>query len=137
MHGPQLRSRMVELGEMPAMIACYDQQKRLWFARAPIVPSDFWPLPQPGAGSVASGLLKDASAIEPGPTLVDADEWLDRAGAAQYSLVEDSVRAGAGTVLTLLWWKNEAQILDADGGEDDVDRGLTGRLTFGRPRRLH
>ncbi len=124
--------RMVELGEMPAMITCYDQAKRLWFARAPIVPNDFWPLARPGAHSVAARLLTDDSAIEPGPTLVDADEWLDKADTARYSLMEDSVRAGAGMVLTLLWWKDEAQILDADGDEDDADSGLSGMPSFGR-----
>jgi len=124
--------RLVELGDKPVMIACYDQGKRLWFIRSPTVPNDFWPLAQPGAGSVAARLLADALVVEAGPTLVDADEWIDKADAARYSLVEDTVRAGAGTVLTLLWWKDEAQILDAEGDDGDADSGLTGVLAFGR-----
>ncbi len=123
--------RLVELGDMPAMIACHDGTKRLWFARSSTVPSDFWLLARPGTASIASQLLTAASMPEPGPTVVDADEWIDKADAARYSLLEDSVRAGEGMVLTLLWWKDEAQILNAEGDNDEAESGLTGVLTFG------
>jgi hypothetical protein len=73
----------------------------------------------------------DAAAPEPGPTLVDANEWVERVNAARHSIIEDSVRAGPGTVVTHLWWKDESQILDADSDGDD-DAGITGALTFGR-----
>jgi Zn-dependent peptidase ImmA (M78 family) len=110
---PATALRLVEIGSFPAMLVCNDANRRLWFVRSSSVPSDFWPLTRPGSGSVAQKLLKDATASPPGPTLVDADDWIDRAGAARYTLMEDSVRSDA-TVLSLLWWKDEAQILDAD-----------------------
>ena len=109
--------RLVELGSLPAMIVCHDNAKRLWFARGSSVPNDFWPLARPGVSSIASKLLSHPSAITPGPTEVDADEWIDRADAARYTLVEDCVRAGS-MVLSLLWWKDEAQIVDADEEAD-------------------
>jgi Zn-dependent peptidase ImmA (M78 family) len=121
--------RLIELTDLPAMVTCYDQSKRLWFWRSSTVPNDFWPVQQLGDGSIAAALLANTSNAEPGATVVDANEWIDRAGAARHSIVEDSVRAGTGTVLSLLWWKDESQILDAD---DDEDVGMTGLLTFGR-----
>lgn len=126
--------RLVELTDLPAMIACYDTARRLWFSRSSTVPADFFPIQSLGSGSVATRLLNDAGAPEPGPTLVDANEWIERANSARYSITEDSVRAGPGTVVSLLWWKDESQILDADGDGDD-ETGMTGVLSFGRKRR--
>jgi hypothetical protein len=124
--------RLIELGDMPAMIVCHDQATRLWSGRSSTVPSTLWTLPRPGSGSVASRLLADPSMPEPGPTLVDADEWIDKADAARYSLTEDSVRAGMGMVLTLLWWKDEAQILDEESDDEGAEPGHGGPFTFGR-----
>lgn len=105
--------RLVELGSFPAMIVCSGTAGRKWFAQSSLVPRELWPLSAPGRGSVASRLLRGGKG-EDGPTTVDADDWIDHAGSASYSVVEDSVVAGDGVVLSLLWWKDERQILDLD-----------------------
>jgi hypothetical protein len=47
-----------------------------------------------------------------GPTDVQADSWIDHPRSQWYEVVEDSVLVSAWAVLTLLWWKNEKQLLD-------------------------
>ena len=67
---------------------------------------------------------------------VDANEWIDHSEASKYTLVEDSRRMGQDLVLTLLWWKDEAQILSLRDDEEEQDRPeLTGELTFGSRKR--
>lgn len=43
-----------------------------------------------------------------------ADEWIDHPDAHRYSIREDSIRLASDLVLTLLWWRNEQQLLDLD-----------------------
>jgi hypothetical protein len=126
--------RLVELGDSPAMIVCSDSPGRQWFFRSPSIPETLWPLTKPGAGSLAAKLLAGTLARSPSPEAVDADEWIDQAGAASYTLIEDSLRTRSGFVLTLLWWKDEAQLLDGSDDEDAL-APLTGELTFGSRRR--
>jgi len=52
------------------------------------------------------------SCNEPGPTTVQADGWLTHPEAEKYELLEDSVRFRDGSILSLLWWKDEKQIID-------------------------
>jgi hypothetical protein len=109
--------RLVELGANPSMVVCSDVTGRRWFVRSPLVPSSLWPLAKPGSGSNASKLL-GGTGRSIGAETVDADDWIDHVGASDYVLTEDSVSAGNGMVLTLLWWKDEKQILDCDDEDD-------------------
>jgi hypothetical protein len=45
---------------------------------------------------------------------VDADAWIDHENAADYVVVESSVKVTADLVLTVLWWKNQTQILELE-----------------------
>ncbi|MFZ5894762.1 MAG: ImmA/IrrE family metallo-endopeptidase [Myxococcota bacterium] len=126
--------RLVELGDSPSMILCTDSVGRQWFFRSPSIPEALRPLTKPGPGSLAAKLLAGTLARSAGPQAVDADDWIDRADAARYTVIEDSVRTRSGLVLTLLWWKNEAQLVDEED-EDDALPSLTGELTFASRRR--
>jgi hypothetical protein len=42
---------------------------------------------------------------------VDADTWVDEVGAERYELVESQFFNGY-EILTLLWWKDESQLLE-------------------------
>lgn len=108
--------RLVEVGSYPSMIICSEPSGRKWFARSPLVPSELWPAAKPGAGSIAAKLLAGGSHTG-GPENVDADEWVEHPMSSNYTVMEDSVRVIPGLVLTMIWWKNEQQILDLD--EDD------------------
>lgn len=110
--------RLVELGSYPSMVVCNDTDGRKWFSRSPIVPRTLMPRPMPGKGSLAAALLSGAMRSS-GPEDVDADEWISHPDAHRYCLHEDSVRVTEGLVLTLLWWRDERQILDLEDDDDE------------------
>ena len=63
---------------------------------------------------------------------MDADEWIDHPDAGKFTIIEDSRRTNEGVVLTIVWWKDEAQILALERDDDDEGRPeLSGELTFG------
>ena len=83
---------------------------------------------------MAARLLTGTATVD-GPEEVDADEWLDHPDSSNYTIFEDSVRTGTGMVLSMLWWKDEHQILDLLKEEDgDAERPLSGHLSFKRRR---
>jgi Zn-dependent peptidase ImmA (M78 family) len=108
--------RLVEHGSFPAMIVCNEPGRRKWFARGPDVPRELWPLEQPGRDSIAFDLLR-GGAKGVGPIEVYANQWIDHPESHRYGVLEDSVKLSDNLVLTLLWWKNEKQILDLGADE--------------------
>jgi len=111
--------RLVETGWLPCMIVCNERGRRRWFFRDPDV--QLWPLDQPGSGTIAYDLLRGADHVET-PTPVCADGWIDHKDARRYELQEDSFKFPIPNcpdlVLSLLWWKDEQQLLDLDEHEE-------------------
>jgi hypothetical protein len=107
--------RLVELGSLPGMVICSGPKGRLWFVKGPDVPMALFPLRAPGKGSVAYDLLQGK--MDAGDADVEADNWIDHPEAGRYEIHEDSMHITKDLVLTLLWWKDEAQIIDLDGDE--------------------
>jgi IrrE N-terminal-like domain len=107
--------RLVELSSFPCMVVCNGQRKRRWFFREKDV--SLWPLEHPGQNTIAYDLLHRVDYIQ-SPTDVCADGWIEHPDAHRYELREDSVRMsmpdGTILVLSLLWWKNEQQLLDLE-----------------------
>lgn len=103
--------RLVELGSFPAMIVCHNLEKRHWFIRSEDVPNEIWPLERVAEETAAYRLLKGMSTPST-PTRISADAWIKHADSWRYSLIEDSLRLGNGSVLSLLWWQDEKQLLD-------------------------
>lgn len=107
--------RLVECGWLPCMVVCNSPRKRRWFFRDKDV--SLWPLDKPGRNSIAYDLLHGTDFVE-SPTDVCADAWIDHPNAHRYELREDSIRMplrdGTILVLSLLWWKNEQQLLDLE-----------------------
>ncbi len=110
--------RLVELGSFPAMIICSEPGRRKWFIRGPDVPNALWPRDEPGRDTVAYELLR-GNHQKDGSVDIYADQWINHRDSRKYSLEEDSIRLGrTQLVLTLLWWKNEQQLLDIDEDEE-------------------
>lgn len=108
--------RLIELGSYPAMIVCNEPDRRRWFIRNSDVPDVLWPGDTPGAYTSAYDLLRGSIKPE-GPVSVQADGWINHPQARGYNLLEDSIRMGDEFVLSLIWWRDERQLLDIN--EDD------------------
>jgi hypothetical protein len=104
--------RLVEIGPLPAMLVCSSSDRRRWFTRSEDV--KLWPRERFGAATVAFDLLENLAALAPGPTEVCADGWIDHPEARRYEVVEDSRRIGSELVLSLIWWKDESELLDLE-----------------------
>lgn len=101
--------RIVDLGMWPAMVVCYSKDKRQWFKRGADVPDTIWPLRTLSEDSSAFGLLRDpdgASATEE----VDSDAWIDLPDAGDYTVIESSFKVTPELVVSILWWKDHAQL---------------------------
>lgn len=112
--------RLVDFGSFPAMVACNDQGRRRWFRRGPDVPGVLWPRERVSPLTVAHDILS-GQATAPGPTDVPADAWFEHREARRYSVREDSVWVTEDLVLTLVWWKDESQLVDLEEDENDED----------------
>lgn len=103
--------QLVKSGSLPAMLVCFSHKKREWFVSGPDVPEFFYPLkkldPESEAFDILYGEKKMCKPIE-----VTADIWIDRDDAGEYSLYEQSVKISDNMVLSMLWWKDESQIVD-------------------------
>jgi Zn-dependent peptidase ImmA (M78 family) len=105
--------RLVELGSYPAMVVCNEQSGRKWFFRGEDVPDVIWPREDPGRETIAYDLLRGNKVSESSAD-VYADGWITHSDSYKYSLHEDSIRLSTGMVLSLLWWKEEKQLLELE-----------------------
>jgi hypothetical protein len=103
--------RLVQHGSFPAMVIYLTQGIRKWFVAGPDVPGALRPRERPSRNTVAGELLCGDN-LSIGPESVQADGWLTHPDSAGYELIEDSVKFRDGSILSLLWWKNEQQIID-------------------------
>ena len=103
--------RLVQRGSFPAMVIYLTQGIRKWFVAGPDVPSVLFPRETPSQNTVAGELLRGRS-VSPKPQSIQADGWVQHPRSEWYELMEDSVKFRDGSILSLLWWKNEKQIID-------------------------
>ena len=82
------------------------------------MPDVLWPHERVSPMTVAYDVLK-GQATSPGPTDVSADAWFEHRDARQYAIREDSMRITGDLVLSLLWWKDESQLLDLEDDENE------------------
>ena len=96
--------RLVEISKYPCMIVCWDKQgKRRWFSRNDIVPNEIWP---------HESISRPNESFSPSNGLeVDADKWIRTQHSEDYVVIE-SVFSNSYDFLSLIWWKDEAQIAD-------------------------
>jgi len=108
--------RLVTVGSYPAMVICSRDGRRRWFVRGPDVPDSIWPREEPTAYTVAGDIFRGKKGRTPNE--IRADAWLSYREARGHFIVEDSITLTRGTVLTLLWWKNERQLVEMEEDEE-------------------
>ncbi|MGH9580151.1 MAG: hypothetical protein ACRD2R_04085, partial [Terriglobales bacterium] len=108
--------RLVQAGSFPAMVVCSENGDRKWFVRGPDVPESLWPRETPTPYTVAADLLKGKPCKTPNE--IRADGWLSHRGSHGYYVIEDSRRVGRDSILTLVWWKDESQLVDITEEEE-------------------
>lgn len=103
--------RLVELGSYPAMLICHGREGRRWFSRGVDVPDSLWPTKELSHETAAFELLF-GDRVQQTPREVDADAWVSHRDSYRYSVVEDSIKVADDAIVTLIWWKDESQLLD-------------------------
>lgn len=106
--------RLVELGSFPSIVVCTSANGYKWSWRHPELPLSIRVNRFVSRHSVAQKLHLATELEPPGPTVVDADDWVNYANVEDYVIVEDSVRIGRGSVLTVLWWHDETSLLNCE-----------------------
>ena len=105
--------RLVEKGSFPAMLICYGAEGRRWFSRGPDVSDEIWPAKQIHHETAAFEVLF-AGKEQRKPVEADADTWIEHRNAYRYTVFEDSVKISDDAILTLIWWKDESQLVDLE-----------------------
>jgi hypothetical protein len=94
------------------MIVCSRLGQRWkWFFPSADITKAICPVDEPSKDTLAYDLLRGSQAVE-GPVEVAADGWINREDSERYTLIEDSIVVAYGMVLSLLWWKDEQQLID-------------------------
>ena len=98
---------------LPAILVCNGPRKREWFVTNSEVRGKIYLEFSPQKGIIAEARLR-CDRSEMAPHEVRSDAWFDNRNADNYWIHEDSVPVSDGSVLSLLWWKDEAQLIDID-----------------------
>ena len=113
--------RLVEHGSFPAMLICNSKKGREWFFKSKDLSASIWPVDEPGARTVAFDLLRGA-ALPFTPADMPADEWFTHSRSGEYTIHEESFRVTDELILSLLWWKDENQLIDLEEDEGEEQR---------------
>lgn len=104
--------RLVNLGSFPAMLIYYAQGQRKWFLRpSNDIPTSLWPPERPEPHSLAAGLLSNKFTDSTDGN-VRSDHWFEHDKAEKYYIRESCFRTGPDSILVLLWWQDEQQLID-------------------------
>jgi len=115
--------RLVEHGSFPAILVYFEQTERKWFVpKRREVPAFLQPAEHPYQQTVTARMLQN-----PGlPQLsaeVRADHWFSAYHSERYYIRESCLRIGKDSLLTLLWWEDEQQLVDiAEAEERQAER---------------
>lgn len=93
------------------MVVCSNANGIKWKVRDRDISDEIQLCDVPGVYTNAAELLSGRNPAS-GPIEVQASDWFTHPRSKYYSVMEDSVRIFEGTVLTILWWKNEQQLID-------------------------
>lgn len=105
--------RLVESGSLPSIVVCSTSNGIKWKFRDRDIPQEIQLHDHPGRYTNAAELLA-GEIPKTNPVDTEASDWFTHPRSRHYSIFEDSVKVFDDTVLSLLWWRNEQQLLDLD-----------------------
>jgi Zn-dependent peptidase ImmA (M78 family) len=105
--------RLVESGSFPSILVCSNSKGIKWKVRDRDLPEAIQLRETPGRYTNAAELLSGCKSVQ-NPINVQASDWFAHRRSKYYEIHEDSLLVGGEYVLTLLWWKNEQQLIDLD-----------------------
>jgi hypothetical protein len=110
--------KLVRSGSFSAMLVYYENGKRKWFIpSSDDFPKKLWPAQEPTKGTVTARLIAGERIPDKGND-VCSDKWFEVRDAERYYIRESCFRNGPGSVVTILWWDDEAQIIDLEEEEE-------------------
>lgn len=103
--------RLAELGSYPAMVVCCEKRsgRRLWWVSGPDIPDEFRPVTDLVEGSLAYDLAGGGN-HDPEGVELGADCWIEAPDSDRYRVVESSFVV-QDRVVSLLWWRDQEQLL--------------------------
>lgn len=110
--------RLVESGSFTSMLVCSTSNGVKWKFRNRDVPHEIQLHDRPGAYTNAAELLA-GQVPNANPVDVEASDWFTHPRSKNYVIFEDSLKVFDDTVLSLLWWRNEQQLLDLDSQAEE------------------
>lgn len=110
--------RLVEYGSYPAMLVCNGAGGRQWYVASSDVSGKLWPVDRPGPSTCAAELLGCGNLVLR-PRKIGADQWIKNFRADQYWVKEDAIPWVNQSVLSLVWWEDEGQLIDLDTFQEE------------------
>ena len=104
--------RLIQYGSFPAMLVCHSRNKRKWYTRGDDIPDYLHPHRTLNPETNAFALLYGAEERFNRPLTVDAYTWINYSSSEGYKIQEHSIKVADDEVLTMLWWKDEKQLIE-------------------------
>lgn len=108
--------KLVRRGSYPAVLASYKSGRRAWYIRGDSVPPKFAPLEWLDRSTGAASADSDQGSED-----ICADRWFDHEHSRRYDVRESWFRTTSDSVVVLLWWEDERQLLDFEEKEQDYE----------------
>ncbi|MDE0109241.1 MAG: ImmA/IrrE family metallo-endopeptidase [Bryobacterales bacterium] len=108
--------KLVRRGSYPAVLASYKSGRRAWYIRGDSVPPKFAPLESLDRSTGAASADSDLGSED-----IRADRWFDHEHSRRYEVRESWFRTTSDSVVALIWWEDEQQLLDFEEEEQDYE----------------
>jgi hypothetical protein len=109
--------KLIRCGFFPSMLVFYNNCERKWFIPTDGLPRSLFPRSVPDKRSVTMRLFCSGSNQAVADD-VRADHLFDVQGSERYYVRESAFRVADDCAVSLIWWKDEQQIIDLEAEEE-------------------
>lgn len=104
--------KLVQCGSFPTILVCHSKKARKWYTRGEDIPDYLHPHRGLSPDTNAFALLYGSEERFSRPLVSDAYTWINWPSCEGYKIHEHSIKVAEDEVLTLLWWKDEKQLIE-------------------------